>query len=205
MHKTTKSKIKTLAACLHIAFACVLHVAAQSHAFPNELSGYQFYGRGKLESVRLGVSTEVDVQRVFGEACKQSERCSLNDDWGVHFWYLEERLDARGGVPRPEHAGRLAMILMEPKRRHPFGMYRFPKAFSRGNASGGGSGHDTPYTYTSYQVYWHESSGLQLEYRLFSDTNVRYGLGEARPRKGDLSAIVYSISEAKQDEMYVKQ
>ena len=40
--------------------------SGQTDSFPNEVEGYKFYGTGKLESLKILVSKEKDVIKLFG-------------------------------------------------------------------------------------------------------------------------------------------
>lgn len=179
-------KLKVVVASL--LFVCTLlaiQAAAQGvPAFPNEMAGYQLHGRGKLESLRLGISTQRDVEGVFGSACSAAAvPCSLDDDWNVKFEYLAEwELFTTTPSARPEFAGRVIRIELRPTKRLPFGNLRFPKTFKRKSEkwSEVGSHHPENALLYDLHIYTHDVLGLRLEYRLYN---------------GDLDSIVYSIPD----------
>jgi len=63
-----------------LAFA--VFVSAQGSPYPNELKGYEFFGKGKLKNIKLGVSSKKDVKKIFGKDCDYDE------NFKVKFEYL---------------------------------------------------------------------------------------------------------------------
>lgn len=55
---------------------------------PNELPGYEFFRKGKLKDIRLGISTSDDMKKIFGETCE--EICDYDDNWRVWVKYFEK-------------------------------------------------------------------------------------------------------------------
>lgn len=70
---------------IYIAVGLVLASAvcgsAQSVQFPNELKGYEFFGKGKLNGLKLGSSKKSDVEKIFGQSCEK--QCDYNDDFNM--------------------------------------------------------------------------------------------------------------------------
>ncbi|MGI8466924.1 MAG: hypothetical protein ACR2N3_00540 [Pyrinomonadaceae bacterium] len=173
-----------------LAFAVC--ISAQDNQFPNELKGYEFFGKGKLKELKLGISTKEDVERVFGESCKKP--CKYNRDWNIFFKYFDFASIEKNGVkfvPKQEFYGKLYSITLTPKNRIPFQKIQFPKLFASGHGSGSG------YSDKGY------SSKEEKDYR---DVNgLIYTICEKSfsipCKKGDLTAIIYSIPEKLEAEM----
>lgn len=67
-----------------LAFA--ICVSAQKNQYPNELKGYEFFGKGKLIKIKLGVSTKKDVKKIFGKDCEKY--CDYDKNFKIKFEYL---------------------------------------------------------------------------------------------------------------------
>lgn len=181
---------------IFIAFSFILTFAvcvlAQGIQFPNELKGYELFGKEKLKDLKLGISTKEDVKKVFGESCENF--CKYNRDWNVSFNYFEFESIEKDGikfVPKQEFYGKLYSITLIPRNRIPFQRVRFPKLFDR--LHGGGSGYaDNGYSSSSEKIY-QDTHGLI--YKICE---------ESVPipcKKGDLVTIMYSIPEKIEAEM----
>ena len=75
-----------------LAFAVC--VSAQSVQFPNELKGYEFFGKGKLANLKLGVSIKEDVKNVFGVPRQEIYNSAVYDydpNWSIQFVYFDEQ------------------------------------------------------------------------------------------------------------------
>ena len=79
-----------------------------------ELKGFEFYNEGKLKNLKIGVSTQKDVVKIFGEQCKVT--CDYNENWIIEFEYWEE----------------LSSIILRPKNRTSFSTILFPSNFEKG-------------------------------------------------------------------------
>ena len=179
---------------------------------PNELPGYEFFAKGKLKGVRLGVSTREDMRRIFGDTCEG--KCDYDQNWSVFVNYFgDETVMSRSSsegefelVPKPEFVGTLRFVTMIPKDCLPFSKVKFPRRFSHGltHAVGDdwgpngfeGATHSVSDTYTD---------GYGLRYTVYSKetfNNSRQKGGVLR--KGDLVDIEYEIPEAVEEIIYIK-
>ena len=156
-------------------------------SFPNELKGLEFYGRGKLEKIKLGVTRSEDWEKVFGS--EDDEDISLNENWNVSpFIFVDEgsyETTVIDGIERkyalfPNFVRTLWEINISPKKRLSFKGYKFPAAFEKGF---GGSSHNK----CSFDVY---SDKDGLTYTLISADFKEKGC-----KPGDLVNISYEIPE----------
>jgi hypothetical protein len=99
--------------------------------YPNELEGFRFFGEGKLNALRHGISTSDDVEKIFGpplEVNWHSKTYKYDSNWlvQVSFFFrlpaeteLNTLQKARKGVklyvPLPEYIGKIESIKMYPK------------------------------------------------------------------------------------------
>ncbi len=88
--------------------------------FPNELVGYEFFGKGKLKTVAFGVSKKKDVEKIFGSSCEND--CEYDDRFVIKFDYLScddcmttEYVRDRAMCPLPEFMGTIKKITLKPK------------------------------------------------------------------------------------------
>ncbi len=154
-------------------------------SFPSELEGFKFYGRGKLEGMKLGVTKSQDWDKVFGTG--KEEDLNLNEDWTTSGFISvsEEAFKSVtiNGIERkyqvfPSFTRTLWQINLSPRKRISFRNFHFPSVFQ---VSGGFSSHN-PCSFTVYS----DEDGLS------------YSIVNANPenkscRGGDLSTISYSI------------
>lgn len=144
------------------------------NAFPNEMKGFEFYDRGKLSGITIGVSKIEDVRSIFGTPLKTNrsfEMFDYNSDWEIWFVFFtgnekyevvkyqnggrvssyfnedkknEETASKQAGVTRrfvikPENAGKITAILLNPKKKFSFDASVFAEKTSlfKSYASGG--------------------------------------------------------------------
>lgn len=193
-------------------FAFAPHVRAQSNAYPNELKGYEFFGKGKLKELKPGVSTKEDVKRIFGENCEAS--CDYDADWVVHFKFFEnnwikEDTDAKGKKTvynlDPKYIGLLRRIEMRPKKRISFANFSFPNPFQRFLRSEINKEPDSKKSKMVTYELFQDSDGLV--YELFSgvDYDQIKAKGERFYNKKDLYSVIYNIPEEQEKTMYKLQ
>ena len=112
-----------------LAFAVC--VSAQSIQFPNELKGYEFFGKGKLKELKLGASTQEDTKRIFGQECEYV--CQYDENWFISFDFIDENTTKEIGknkfIPKKEYFGTLYSITLQPKENVYFQKIKFSKAF----------------------------------------------------------------------------
>jgi hypothetical protein len=103
-----------------LAFA--LSAPAQINPYPNELKGYEFFGKGKLKKIKLGVSTKKDIKKIFGKDCEKS--CDYDESFEIKFEYLTAlddcmtTVDIRNRMMCPQNSfvGKISSITIEPKK-----------------------------------------------------------------------------------------
>ena len=103
-----------------LASFSVITTHAQTVPFPNELSGYEFFGKGKLKSVTFGLSKEEDIERLFGNSCEKG--CDYDERFEIKFDYLScedcmttEYIRDRVMCPLKEFMGTIEKITLTPK------------------------------------------------------------------------------------------
>ena len=157
-----------------LAFAVC--VSAQSVQFPNELKGYEFFGKGKLKNIKLGVSTKKDVKKIFGKDCEKY--CDYDENFKIKFEYLAalddcmttEDIRDRLMCPQSKFVGTLSSITLEPKQ------YQTLKDLptSKFNKFSGGSSIE-------------KGSGVSSSYTSFTDKyGLRYSINNELSEKGVL-------------------
>jgi hypothetical protein len=109
-----------------LLLACVAIGTAQSKQYPNELEGYEFFGKGKLNELKLGSSKKADVEKTFGHSCE--ETCDYNDEFSMVVHYVSElnhclrtkNYPDRKMCPRTDIVGTIFGISLSPKRYRGF-------------------------------------------------------------------------------------
>ena len=185
---------------------------AQNNPYPNELKGYDFFGKGKLKELKLGVSTKENVKKIFGKKCEN--KCDYDTDWTVNFSYYENNWTKEDTNQKGEktvyylnskYLGKLRKIEIRPKRQTSFGNVSFPNTFQRLSRSlitkDIRSGKNRMITYELFQ----DSYGLT--YELFSTTDYDdiKTKNEKLYNKGDLFSIQYNISKEQEKDMFILQ
>lgn len=99
--------------------------AAQDSPFPNELAGYDFFGKGKLKTIAFGVSKNKDIEKLFGSSCESD--CEYEDRFVIKFDYLSckdcmttEYVRDRAMCPLPKFMGTIKKITLKPKSQIQF-------------------------------------------------------------------------------------
>lgn len=113
-------------AAFGLIFTCVAIGAAQSRQYPNELEGYEFFGKGKLNGLKLGSSKKADVEKIFGQSCE--EQCDYNYDFNMIVQYIsasdhcfptKDRPESKM-CPRTDIVGTIFAISLGPKHDRGF-------------------------------------------------------------------------------------
>jgi hypothetical protein len=93
---------------------------AQTVRYPNELKGYEFFGKGKLKPIVLGTSSKQDVQKLFADTCEKG--CDYDGRFLIKFDYLScdscmttEYIRNRAMCPLSEYMGTVQKITLTPK------------------------------------------------------------------------------------------
>lgn len=186
---------------------------------PNEMTGYEFFRKGKLKPVRLGISTKDDMRRIFGDTCESA--CDYDENWTMNADYYEDRVEfSRGGggtggseaeteyMPRPEFVDKLESLRLNPKKRISFLRVVFPRTFGKNESYSIGDDWDengfAGAVHTTSTVY---ADGYGLEYSIFGAETFN-NLRDKGPkvkdpvRKGDLISIEYSMPDSFEDVIY---
>lgn len=179
---------------------------------PNEMPGYEFFKKGRLKTIRLGISTKDDMRTIFGDTCEST--CDYDENWKIYADYYDDRVEfsRTSGetketqteteyIPRPEFVDKLESIRFTPKRRISFLKVTFPRTFGSSDRMSIGDAWDengfAGAVHTTSKVY---ADGYGLEYSVYGAetfNNLRAKGPEVKdpPRKGDLSSIKYSVPE----------
>lgn len=182
---------------------------------PNELPGYEFFAKGKLKEIRLGISTREDMTRLFGSSCEGV--CDYDENWTIfanyfgigpavtRTTYVGDQMTEVELIPKPALVGTLKFITLRPKHRISFLGVSFPRAFARGRSHAvgdawdengfAGAVHSTSQTYTD---------GYGLEYSVYEEETFNNLLDKEKSdkppaKKGDLLGIEYKIPESLYD------
>src|ERR1044072_3611816 len=163
-------------------------------SFPNELKGLEFYGKGKLDGIKLGITRSDDWDTVFGAG--KDEDLDLNEDWRTSgFISVNEgalKTINEDGIERkyqvfPSFTRTLWQIILAPKKRISLRNYHFPDVFK---ISAGFTSHSA----CTFTIYGDED-GLS------------YSIVNANPkdkscRAGELSTISYDIPDRLDSTIY---
>jgi hypothetical protein len=180
--------------------------------FPNELKGFEFYGKGKLKSLKLYVSTIKEVEKVFGTPVRKVSHWSEYDydsDWSVMFGYFDLKYvrvitafsynsDARSRVlvPKPELIGKIYQIKLIPKKIIPMGQMSFSDEFKKQSYLLKGIGSMKDHKYNLYQDRY------GLSYQFFDRKD-----GDDKPLRSqdNLEAIDYVYPCLKDENIYIEK
>ena len=193
---------------LLLSVVFVQNSQAQDNQYSNELSGYQFFGKGRLAGLKPGVSTKEDVKKIFGKNCEKI--CDYDADWTVNFSFYENNWTKEdtneNGVKNvyylePKYLGKLRKIEITPKKQKSFANVSFPNTFQklmRSQITKNRSGKGRMITYESFQ----DANGLVYELYNTTDYDEIKTKNERSYNKGDLFSIQYSISKEQEKIMY---
>lgn len=196
----------------------VIHDLKVGEASPNELSGYEFFAKGKLKNIRLGRSTRADIKELFGETCEAT--CEYDNDWNMWVNYFSEKADRTTTTtgsdnieteiefkPKPEFVGSLKFVTLTPKTAISFSKMVFPRIFAKNQSysigdAWGLNGFEGA-VHTNSDIY---TDGWGLEYKIFDEktfNNLRNPDKSRRVlKKGELIVIKYSIPDSLNDVIF---
>jgi len=176
---------------------------------PNELRGYQFFGSGKLKTVRLGVSRREDMIKLFGGSCEGP--CDYDEDWTVWVNYFEKDNCGSQSVgdqttkycPKEEYWGTLSFVCLSPKKRISFSKFQFPVAFYKGESyaiadSFSSKGFEGA-VHTKI-INYEDSYGLR--YEVHGRETFRNIPGQSDSDPGDLIGVQYEIPNSFESSVY---
>ncbi len=189
---------------------------------PNEIRGYEFFRKGKLNPIRIGISTKDDVRRIFNDACETE--CDYDENWQLWADYYEDGIaftqttgDSKDAevktefFPRPEFIGKLQTLRLTPRKPISFLRVIFPKTFAKNERYSigddwdengfAGAVHSTTNTYTD---------GYGLEYSVYDKETFNNRRSKEREQKnavhsGDLIGIEYRMPDSLNDVIYIGQ
>lgn len=191
-----------------LAIVFVENFPAQNNQYSNEIKGYEFFGKGKLTGLKIGVSTKEDLKRIFGKNCE--EVCDYDADWTVKFifygnnWTKDETNEKGERLIyylEPGYIGKLRKIEITPKKQMSFGNVSFPNAFqklSRSQITKNRSGKSKMVTYEVFQ----DVQGLTYELYSQTDYDEIKAKNERLYNKGDLFSIQYNLSKEQEKVMF---
>ena len=183
---------------------------------PNEIPGYEFFMKGKLNPIKLGISTKDNVRKLFGDTCESAS--DYDENWLLRADYYEDRVmftqtsgDSKETevkmeyIPKSGFVDKLQELHLMPKKRISFLNIYFPRTFGKNQSYHIGDAWDENgfggAVHTTYTIY---VDGYGLKYSMFgaetSDNLRKKAPVEKDPvRKGDLVEIEYSIPDSFRD------
>ena len=130
--------MKTAKIFVFITFllAFTVCVSAQGVQFPNELKGYEFFGKGKLKGLQLGVSGKEDILKIFGKTCDfhENEVCEYDNKWNIVITYFGFSVEFNKGLEsymKNEFIDKIFRIELLPKEMINFENVKFSKIYKR--------------------------------------------------------------------------
>ena len=185
---------------------------------PNELPGYEFFAKGKLKDIRLGISTRDDIKKLFGDTCEGV--CDYDDKWNI--WVNYFGVASKGTQtsysngketktffePKPERIGTLYFVRLTPKKPISFSTIVFPRTFVSGisNVIGdsfSNSGEFQGAVHSEINIY---TDGYGLQYDVFNRITFNNLPSTERSRRetgtGELTGIEYNIPDSLNSEIY---
>lgn len=203
---------------LLLTFVFVKNTQAQSNPYPNELKGYEFFGKGKLKELILGFSKREDVEKIFGKDC--GIKCDYDENWTVSFGYLGNVTKSSGEkdyVLVPIYLDNLYWIKLRPKTNFSLKGIIFSSEFKQGITFRSSAAPCVLSSHASKDCpfygdkdYWNNLYNIYIDkyglsYTVFdkvledSPKNV-----DKRP-EGDLISIEYGISDELEKKMFLEK
>ncbi len=173
----------------------VVSTHAQLGQFPNELTGYEFFQKGKLNSVKFGVSRSQDIEQLFGDTCENG--CDLDERFTIKFDYLScddcmttEHIRDRAMCPLNEYMGTIEKITISPRVPVKFDRVsssHFPKHTGGSRWLSDGSGG------VSYESFG-DAYGLKYSIKQSSTSSLKLATPPPSFMDGQLYSIEYGLS-----------
>lgn len=192
-------KILELLIVFSLFLFSALSVPGQNASFPNEIKGYELYGNGRLENIKILVSNQTDVIKTFGK--KYGKVNDYDDNWTVSFTFFRQGEYISEGTGRSErkfylpkkYIGKLSEIHFLPKKHISFEKIQFSNLFEQsfGNQTGDASHPDDESSMNTFVVSFNLT---RLKYVICSSTSV-----SGRYQNGDVFSIDY---ETDRDEIF---
>lgn len=181
---------------------------------PNEISGYEFFGKGKLRDISIGISTRDDMTKMFGGDCQNT--CQYDENWSLQAEYISKGLawttisgeDKTEYFAKDEFVGKLGSLSLRPTGIVSFNSMAFPdRVFARGISMSigdawGADGFEGA-VHTSYYIY---NDGYGLRYVIYGEetfNNLKNKPDkENKFSKGELVEIKYAIPASLKNDIY---
>lgn len=181
---------------------------------PNELEGYQFFNKGKLNKLRIGVSAKENVEATFGAICK--EFCNYDSDWKIRFEYFDEKTlitsyysDGKGNktgikkfAPLPEYHGKIRSVKLISQETVSFSKVAFSDKFYKFSSVAFGHDFDGNAAHVAFDSY---TDSYGLKYTVFDKITFSTLKDTDERQNGDLISIEYTIPRDLEDKMFVEQ
>lgn len=186
----------------------------QVSSSPNELKGYEFIKKGKLNQLRLGASTRENVRNIIGETCENG--CIYESNWTIQIDYFDEDLTViektynknqdkyteKQYVPTKEAIGKILSISFAPKKRISFTNTAFSNQFNKYPYFEPNYATSDKNDGISFDIYT-DSYGLQ--YWIFDKVVGTIHKDKSEFQKGDLISIKYTIPQELENQFFVEQ
>ena len=205
-----KTAIFLVIYCILLTLLFVPAARAQTNLYPNELKGFEFFGKGKLKNLKIGVSTKEDVKNALGDTCEFV--CDYDENWNATFSFFENNWiktdTAPNGVKTVRYLdekflGKLRKIELRPKKKISFGKTFFPKSFRKLSRSEVTKKPQQNVSKIVTYDLFQDSRGLT--YELFSaiePDSLKSGEKDFY-NKGDLYSVIYDISKEQEKQMFL--
>jgi hypothetical protein len=141
--------------------AFFVQVQAQDVKFPNEIKGFELYGRGKLSDIQIGISSSEDVKRIWGKEC-EGGGCDYDENWKIEFYYFYENWPLykitgdiqQKFIPSLELVDKVMAITLRPRTEISFKNVVFPSKFEMSSEVAIHSGFDILIYSDPYGLYY---------------------------------------------------
>ena len=204
-----KTAISFVIFCTLLMIFFVSSAQAQTGFYPNELKGYEFFGKGKLKNLKIGFSTKDDVKNALGDICEFT--CNYDENWTVTFSFFENNWIKTDTDPNgvktvqyldPKFLGKLRKIELRPRKKIFFGKISFPNVFSKLSRSEVTKNPQQNVSKIVTYELFRDKYGLT--YELFStiETDNTKDKEKSFYNKGDLYSVLYDISKEQEKQMY---
>ncbi|MGQ0542916.1 MAG: hypothetical protein ACT4O9_13840 [Blastocatellia bacterium] len=173
---------------------------AQTSQFPNELTGYQLFGNGKLKTVGFETTKNQDIEKLFGDDCEKG--CDFDERFSIKFDYLDlgdcmttQKVRDRVQCPLDRYIGTIESISLIPKKEiifHPVSTNPFTNRSSGGIFAKDGS------SQVFYESFGDEF-GLKYSFRRESSKTTFPG---PEYMEGMLYSIEYVLSDQRIEKIF---
>lgn len=183
---------------------------AQPGYYTNELKGYEFFGKGKLKNLKIGVSTKEDVEKVLGKSCDPV--CDYDENWSVEFSFFDNNWIKTDTDPNgvrtvqyldQKYLGKLRKIELRPKKKISLKDVVFPKEFNKLSRSEITKNPQQNISKMVTYELFQDSDGLTYELFGAKDVDNTKTKEKNLYNKGDLYLVIYNYSKKQEQEMFL--